>query len=232
MRRVLICGKSLLLQVNFITHASHKLGSKTQLENSQVSVMARKSIDLAYATPEGWVATALSDFNHFLIDHANCERKASALAMSFIVRYPDKVKIIPGLIDLAKEELEHFDEAYQLMRARGLEFSKDEQSPYVNELLKHARHGRHDRFIDRMLIASVIESRGAERFGLIAQAHPEAEIRSFYERLYRCELKHAHVFAKMLLDYVDQDTVYTRLHQINEIEAGIIQKLPWRAALH
>ena len=51
--------------------------------------MARKSIDLIYSTPSEWTETALADFDHFLIDHANCERKASALAMSFVVRYPD-----------------------------------------------------------------------------------------------------------------------------------------------
>jgi tRNA-(ms[2]io[6]A)-hydroxylase len=194
--------------------------------------MARKSIDLIYSTPSEWTETALSDFDHFLVDHANCERKASALAMSFVVRYPDKLKIIPDLIDLAKEELEHFAETYQLMRARGLELAKDEQDPYVNELLKHARTGLHQRFIDRMLISSIVESRGAERFGLVAAAHPEAEIRSFYDRLYKAELKHAHVFVKMLLEYVDEDTVYSRLHELNETEAEIVERLPWRAALH
>ena len=194
--------------------------------------MARKSIDLIYSTPSEWTETALSDFDHFLVDHANCERKASALAMSFVVRYPDKLKIIPDLIDLAKEELEHFAETYQLMRARGLELAKDEQDPYVNELLKHARTGLHQRFIDRMLISSIVESRGAERFGLVAAAHPEAEIRSFYDRLYKAELKHAHVFVKMLLEYVDEDTVYSRLHELNKTEAEIVERLPWRAALH
>ena len=194
--------------------------------------MARKSIDLIYRTPAEWVDTALSDFDHFLIDHANCERKASALAMSFVVRYPDKLKIIPQLIDLAKEELEHFEEAYLLMQSRGLQLTKDEQDPYVNRLLKHARNGLHERFIDRMLIASIVESRGAERFGLVAEHHPEDEIRSFYDRLYKAELKHAHVFAKMLLEYVDEDTVYNRLYELNEIESEIVQELPWRAALH
>ena len=194
--------------------------------------MARKSIDLLYSTPSEWTETALSDFDHFLVDHANCERKASALAMSFVVRYPDKMKIIPDLIKLAKEELEHFAETYQLMRTRGLELAKDEQDPYVNELLKHARTGPHQRFIDRMLISSIVESRGAERFGLVAAAHPEAEIRSFYDRLYKAELKHAHVFVKMLLEYVDEDTVYSRLHELNEAEAEIVERLPWRAALH
>ena len=194
--------------------------------------MARKSIDLIYSTPSEWTETALADFDHFLVDHANCERKASALAMSFVVRYPDKMKIIPGLIDLAKEELEHFAETYQLMRARGLVLAKDEQDPYVNALLKHARTGLRQRFIDRMLISSIVESRGAERFGLVAAAHPELEIRSFYDRLYKAELKHAHVFVKMLLEYVDEDTVYSRLHELNKTEAEIVERLPWRAALH
>jgi len=194
--------------------------------------MARKSIDLLAPTPEEWTAAALDNFDLFLADHANCERKASALAMSFVVRYPDRVKIVPQLIDLAREELEHFEETYQVMQERGLQLIKDIPDPYVNRLLEHARHGRHERFIDRMLIASVVEARGAERFGLIAEAHPEQQIREFYARLYKGELKHAHVFVHMLLQYVDEDTVYARLNEINAIEAGIMQSLELRGTLH
>jgi tRNA-(ms[2]io[6]A)-hydroxylase len=83
-----------------------------------------------------------------------------------------------------------------------------------------------------MLIASIVESRGAERFGLVAAAHPEAEIRAFYDRLYKAELKHAHLFAKLLLEYVAEEVVYARLNELNAIEAEIVQRLPWRAALH
>ena len=83
-----------------------------------------------------------------------------------------------------------------------------------------------------MLISSIVESRGAERFGLVAAAHSEPQIRSFYDRLYKAELKHAHIFVKMLLEYVDEDTVYSRLHELNETEAEIVERLPWRAALH
>jgi len=194
--------------------------------------MARKSIDLLYSTPDEWTQSALDNFDLFLADHANCERKASALAMSFVVRYPDKLEIIPQLIDLAKEELEHFEETYQVMQERGLQLIKDIPDPYVNELLGHARHGREERFIDRMLIASVVEQRGAERFGMIAKAHPEKEIREFYERLYKGELKHAHVFVHMLLKYVDEDTVYKRLAEINAMEAEIVQRLEYRGTLH
>jgi len=194
--------------------------------------MARKSIDLLVATPAAWTKTALDNFDVFLADHANCERKASALAMSLVVRYPDRTEIIPQLIELAKEELEHFEAVYELMQKRGLKLQKDTSDHYATELLKHARHGREERFIDRMLIASVIEGRSAERLGLIADAHPDTEIQEFYSQLYKSELKHAHVFVHMLLKYADEDAVYKRLHEINAIEADIMQRLELRGTVH
>jgi tRNA-(ms[2]io[6]A)-hydroxylase len=194
--------------------------------------MAKKSIDLLCATPDAWIETVLGNFDLFLADHANCERKASALAMSLIVRYPDRTTIIPQLIDLAQEELEHFEQTYQLMAQRGLTLQKDSQDPYVNELLKVARHGRDERFIDRMLISSVVESRGAERFGLVAEAHDDPEIREFYTELRNGELKHAHVFVHLLLQEVDADLVYPRLEELMKIEAEIVSKLDIRPALH
>ncbi len=54
--------------------------------------MGRKSVELKCATDPAWVQTVLDDFDTFLADHANCERKASALAMSLIVRFPDRTR--------------------------------------------------------------------------------------------------------------------------------------------
>ena len=121
-------------------------------------------------TSSEWVDVVLSDLNAFLLDHANCERKASALAMSLVVKYPDRRRIVSGLIDLAQEELQHFRQMYDVLEKRGLTLVRDEPDPYVNELLAVGRHGRDERFIDRMLVSSVVECRGAERFGLLAAA--------------------------------------------------------------
>ena len=96
----------------------------------------------------------LGDFDAFLQDHANCERKASALAMSLVVKYPDRTRILPALIDLALEELEHFRQVYELMARRNLTLTKDTNDPYVLELTKLMRHGRDERFVDRMLAFS------------------------------------------------------------------------------
>jgi tRNA-(ms[2]io[6]A)-hydroxylase len=140
--------------------------------------MARKSTDLLVATHPDWVHTVLADFDAFLQDHANCERKASALAMSMVIKHPDRTRIVPALIALAQEELEHFRQVYELMVARGLPLVKDTQDPYVNQLAACMRHGREPRFLDRLLISSLIECRGAERFRLIAEALEDPDLQA------------------------------------------------------
>ena len=91
--------------------------------------MTRRSIDLHSQTDPQWVQVILDNFDEFLQDHANCERKASALAMSLISKYADRTLIIPRLIDLAQEELLHFGQVYELMEQRGLALTRDERDP-------------------------------------------------------------------------------------------------------
>jgi len=194
--------------------------------------MARKSINLLVATHPDWVNVVLADFDAFIQDHANCERKASALAMSLVVKHPDRTHIVPTLIALAQEELEHFRQVYELMVARGLALVKDTQDPYVNQLAACMRHGREPRFLDRLLVSSLIECRGAERFRLIANALEDRSLKEFYTSLWKAETKHGHQFVDMALEYVDARTTRTRLLELAEREAAIVQALAWRASLH
>lgn len=191
------------------------------------------SADLVCASPPGWIETVLNNFDAFLLDHADCERKASAMAMSFVAKYPDRLEIIPELIETAIEELEHFRDVYALMEARGLSLPASMgKDLYVKELLGHCRTGRDERFIDRMLWASVIECRGAERFRMVYQNLPEGELKKFYHMLWASEAKHGHIFVKMLLNYFPSEPVYKRLDELVAIEAAVLQALPLRPALH
>lgn len=174
----------------------------------------------------------MSDIDSFLLDHANCERKASALAMSMVVKYPDRHRVVAGLIDLAREELEHFSRVYDVLRQRGLTLTKDSPDPYINQLLENARHGRDERFIDRMLISSVVECRGAERFGILAESLPTPALRALYHDLWKSEVKHGHQFVQLLLTECDESVVYPRLQELLEIEANIVRGLKLRPALH
>jgi len=194
--------------------------------------MTKKSVDLLYATPVDWVETAMADFSHFLADHANCERKASSTAMSMLVRFHDRHEILPALIDLSIEELEHFRQCYRLMQDRDITLQPDTPDPYINALLKLQRHGRNEHFLDQLLIFSIVESRGAERFRMVSEACEETDLKQFYKGLWAAEAKHGHLFADMALTYFDDDTVYRRFNELAETEAGIVRQLPWRAALH
>ncbi len=191
------------------------------------------NLDVTVPSPQAWVEAVMNDFDSFLQDHADCERKASAMAMSFVAKYPDRVEILPELIDIGIEELEHFKMVYELMASRGIQLAHQiGKDPYVTALLDHCHHGREERFLDRLLIASVVETRGAERFRLVSEAQRDEELRRFYKALWTSEAKHGNVFVKMALNYFDRQTVYDRLKWWIELEGQIIDALPIRPALH
>lgn len=183
-------------------------------------------------TPPEWAAAALSNFDAFLVDHACCERKASAVGMSFIVRYPDRLQILEPMIQFAREELEHFHQVYKLILRRGLSLLTDEEDPYVNILMKEVRHGREERFLDRLLVSSVIEARGFERIHLVADYLEDPDLKAFYRRLARAEGQHKDFFVEMARFYFSAEVIARRLDAFLEIEKDAIASVPFRSALH
>jgi len=192
------------------------------------------SLELSAATPPEWVRTVMSGFPAFLQDHADCERKASAMAMSFVAKYPDRVEIIPELIETALEELEHFQQVYAHMAKRQIRLAKEiSQDPYIRALMDLCHTDPINRFLDRLLLASIIECRGAERFRLVCAAlDSEPELKGFYHELWTSEAKHGNIFVKMAMEYFPQEKVYSRLNELNTAEGRIVQGLELRPALH
>ena len=194
--------------------------------------MPRLRAQLASSTDPDWVKVILDNFDAFLIDHASCERKAMAYAMSVVVKYPDRTEILPDLLQVAQDELDHFREVLKLMNQRGLQMTPDEPDPYVNKLIKVCRHGRDERLLDRLLVASVIETRGAERFRIIAEALEDPKLKEFYRDLWATEARHGDVFKMMAMNYFDVSEIESRNKEVIEAEAEIIAGLEWRPSLH
>ncbi|MCB9340887.1 MAG: tRNA-(ms[2]io[6]A)-hydroxylase [Lewinellaceae bacterium] len=191
------------------------------------------NLDITVPSKPEWVEAVMADFPSFLQDHADCERKASAMAMSFVAKFPDRTAIIPELIGIGIEELEHFQQVYLLMESRGIQLPASMgQDVYVTNLIKRCHSGREERFLDRLLIASVVETRGAERFRLVSEAQNEPELHRFYKILWASEAKHGHVFVKFALHYFDEKTVYDRLAWWVEQEGEVMDGLEIRSALH
>jgi len=192
-----------------------------------------KKIELAVPTDPAWVQVLMDHFDEFMADHADCERKASAMAMKLVAKCQDRKEIIKPLIDLAIEELGHFREVYALMARRGIQlvhgFTDD---PYVNRLIQNFRHGRDERFMDHLLVLGIVEARGAERFGIVHEALEDAELKAFYKRLYVAETKHGTLFLRLALKYFSEEAIRQRLDFLLQKEAEIIRSLPWRPSLH
>ena len=191
------------------------------------------NLQIAIPSKKEWIEAVMDNFDAFLQDHADCERKASSMAMSFVAKYPNRVEIIPELIETAVEELEHFQQVYALMEKRGIQLpARMEKDRYVERLIKQSYSDPQRRFLDRLLIASVLETRGAERFKMVADTLDEPELKKFYKMLWTSEAKHGHIFVKMAMNYFDRKQVYDRLHWWIEREAEVIDNLEIRAALH
>ena len=82
-----------------------------------------------------WLEAVFSDFDAFLLDHASCERKASAMALSFVSHYPDRVVLVQEMMVLAREELEHFHQMLWLTQAKGLTLLPAEKDLYVQNYI-------------------------------------------------------------------------------------------------
>lgn len=187
---------------------------------------------LLVATPLSWVSAVLSDMDAFLLDHAACERKASGMAMSMLCHYPDKPELVDAMTDLALEELQHFRQVMRYILERGLVLPPDTKDAYVVALRKEMRKEREAFLLDRLLLASIIEARGAERFKMIADHMTDSALQSFYAAIARSEEKHYLLFLELAGLYFDADVIKERLAALLEVEAIIITSLSHRAALH
>lgn len=193
----------------------------------------KRNLELSTPSPPAWIEAVMADFNAFLQDHADCERKASGFAMSMVAKYPDRTAIIPELIETALEEMEHFKLVYEVMAARGVQLAHViPKDYYIENLMALRRTGREEHFLDRLCIGSVVESRGAERFRLVEEALTDPELKRFYKMLWTSEAKHGNLYVNMALRYFPEDAVYERLNWFNAREGEIVQGLEIRAALH
>lgn len=174
----------------------------------------------------------MADFDSFLLDHAAAEKKASGMAISMLSHYPDRVELVSAMAELAIEELTHYREVVKWIHRRGLITVADQKDPYVVGFRESLRKGSEAYMLDRLLTASIIEARGAERFALVAEALPAGALKKFYASIARSEERHYTLFLELAGKYLPQDAITARWDELLDIEATLVASLPIRAALH
>ena len=202
-----------------------------QTDNPSSNLELPQRLPLA-PTCDEWLPCVLADFDGFLADHASCEKKASGMAVNVASHYPDQPRLLEAMADLAVEEMSHYREVIRLLIARGARPTADTKDPYVNALQKHIRNGTQAYLMDRLLVAAVVEARGHERFGLVAQAVSDPILKKFYNAITASEHRHWQLFVQLAAHYFPHAEVQSRLTELLSAEAEIVARQAPRAALH
>ena len=165
---------------------------------------------LLIETNPNWLQAVLRDFDSFLQDHAAAEKKASGMAISMLSHYPDRLLLVTKMADLAIEELTHYREVLRWIHSRGLVTAADTKDLYVLGLRQVIRKETETYLLDRLLTASVIEARGAERFSLVADAIEIPPLKNFYQSLAKSEARHYRLFLDLAQEYFDSSVIELR----------------------
>jgi len=187
---------------------------------------------LRHRTSADWTAVVMADFDSFLQDHAAAEKKASGMAISMLSHYPDRMALVAAMADLAVEELTHYREVVKWIHRRGQVTTADRKDDYIAAFRQFVRRGREVYLLDRLLTASIIEARGAERFALVADALDPGPLQRFYQSIARSEERHFELFLDLANTYIDRGSVAARWDELLDIEADIAARQPLRPALH
>ncbi|MCX8080853.1 MAG: tRNA-(ms[2]io[6]A)-hydroxylase [Bacteroidia bacterium] len=193
-------------------------------------------LGLKLPTDTRWAQLAKSDLQELLTDHAWCEQKAASNAIHLVVHNPDKPDLVDAMLDLAKEELEHFRLVHEKIKARGWALGPERKDDYVNRLYQFMLKGHHDKKValaDRLLFAAMVEARSCERFKLLHQTVDDEELKSFYFDLMASEAGHYTLFLEFARKYgPDKECVNRRWAEWLEFEAALITEFGKKQTMH
>lgn len=191
-------------------------------------------LGLKLPTDPRWSKIAESNLERILTDHAWCEQKAVTNAIYLIIQNPQYPELVTAMLEIAKEELAHFEQVHQLILKRGYSFGREEKDDYVNELFKFMKRGdSHDMsMVDRLLFAAMIEARSCERFKVLSENIQDAELAKFYRELMESEASHYTTFITFAKKYANGIDVDKRWKEWLVYEAEVIQRYGNSEAVH
>lgn len=189
---------------------------------------------LKLATDPRWVSIVEANIPEILTDHAWCEQKAASNAISMVVNYPQYPEMVTALLELAREELSHFERVHEVILKRGFTLGHERKDPYVNDLRKFIRAGqsRERQLLDRLLVAAMIEARSCERFRVLSENISDAELSAFYRELMISEANHYTLFISFARKYVPGEDVDARWQEMLDFEGQIMQSYGNKETVH
>jgi tRNA-(ms[2]io[6]A)-hydroxylase len=187
---------------------------------------------LKYETPLEWVVRVEGGLLELLSDHAHNELKAASTAQAWLLKKPGDRALVLQLAELAAEEVEHFHRVVRILYARGGELLPVDRNAYAEALLKGSARTRKDPFLDRMIVAALIEARSCERFVLFAEHLADSELRQLYRDLIPSEVGHGELFIDLVRNGFPEELAEPRIEELFELEGEVMAALPFAYRVH
>jgi len=179
-------------------------------------------LHLASTTDPDWLPRAEAHLDEVLLDHAHCEKKAAGAAVKLLFAYPHHRFLQEPLAELAREELEHFQQVLEILDARGVTYKTIRPSPYGMALHARVRRDEPGRLLDLLCISALIEARSCERFQLLAEGVADAAVRALYGSLLASEARHHGLYVELASRLVGRAEAEERLAELAVQEAEVI----------
>lgn len=175
---------------------------------------------LSCSTPDAWFSEAVSQLDSLLIDHANCEKKAAATAMSLMYRHTTYPELLSKMSQLAREELLHFQQVVEIMAARNIHYRRLGPSRYAAALRQHIAKEERKALVDTLIVGALIEARSCERFAGLLE-HLDEGLCRFYRSLLKSEARHFEDYLQLARDCAESN-IEDRIEEFLAIEAELI----------
>jgi tRNA-(ms[2]io[6]A)-hydroxylase len=199
-----------------------------------IHLHTKKMLGLKLVTDPKWVTIVESNIEEILTDHAWCEQKAATNIITIITYNSEHVDLVTDLLEIAKEEIEHFQRVHNIIKERGLTLGRERKDHYVNELFKFLKKdgSRNDAFVDRLLFSAMIEARSCERFKVLSQNIEDKELAAFYKELMISEAGHYTTFLRFAKKYSEKVNVDNRWQEWIDFEGELITNYGKKETVH
>lgn len=185
------------------------------------------TLGLELPTDPRWINIAETHLEDILVDHAYCEQKAASSCISLIILYPEKDVLVERLSPIVAEEWNHFERVVAELRKRGWSLGRQRKDEYVEKLNRVIQKGgnREQQLMEKLLMNALIEARSCERFKILWKNLPDQSLAEFYHELMISEAGHYKNFLQLAKEYIPEEVVMNRWHELLEQEAEIVKSL-------
>jgi len=193
------------------------------------------NLDTSHLKPShpGWLELNFANLDEFLTEAADCERKASALAMQFTSKYPKYKELMIGLVGIAIGNLQNFQTLLEHFDKKGIEMLREiQKNLYTINLIYKCRHKHRERLLDKFIVAALLELRAAERYDQLISKLETKKMQVLLSRISARKKSHSEQYLQLAAKYFKPEEIKKRVKYFIQVEHNVMRSMDPKISLY